>query len=284
MNQIIDSHAHLWRRASTPQPWIDLVTMSVIDHDFWIDDLAAHNRACGTAGSVLVQSANSIDETRDLLAVADGRIARGVVGWIDLGTDVPTQLATLAEAPGGSRLVGIRHLAHQDPDPRWLERPEIAFGLESLATAGLPFDLVILPEQLELAAATVARHPNLAFVLDHIGKPPLAGGDLREWRAGIRAIARHKNVVAKLSGIVVEAEWSGWTVAQLRAASSVAIESFGPERLMFGSDWPVVELAGGAVRWLEAARELVSDFTPAELAGFFAENAIATYRLDSTNA
>lgn len=284
MTRIIDSHAHLWRRARTPQPWIDPVTMAAIDRDFWVDSLIAHNSMCGITGSIIVQSANSIAETLDLLAIADGVLVRGVVGWVDLESDVPAQLAVLAAAPGGSRLVGIRHLVHLEPDPRWLGRPRVAAGLRALEEARLPFDLVILAEQLDLAAATIGRHPGLTFVLDHIAKPPVSRGDLREWQAGLHTVARHPNVVAKLSGIVVEADWSNWTVAGLRTASDAAVDAFGRDRLLFGSDWPVVDLAGGGTRWVDAARELVSDFTAAELASFYAELTIATYRLEPTDA
>lgn len=284
---IVDAHAHLWRLAETPQPWIDPAAgMAAIDTDFWFDDLRVLQRAARIDRTVLVQTANSTAETLSFLELAARHpdAVAGVVGWVDLAGDVDAGLAGLAAASGGERLVGIRHLVHQDPDPAWLERAEVGHGLDRLAAAGLPYDLVLRPDQLELATRVVARHPETRFVLDHLGKPPIAGGpsvELARWHRGIAALAAHPNVVAKLSGLGTEADWNGWTDADLRPVVERALEVFGHERLLFGTDWPVSLLAGGPIRWMESARALleVIGLDEAALAGVFGENATTVYRL-----
>lgn len=274
---VIDAHAHLWTRARTPQPWIDPRSMAAIDRDFVPADLAELQRENRIDGAIVVQSSNSADETRDLLAAADGVTIRGVVGWVDLTGDVPAQLAAVAAEAGAAPLVGIRHLAHQDPDPRWLARPDVGRGLDALAAAGLPFDLVVLPEQLGLVADVVAVHPATRFVLDHLGKPPIASGDLTGWEADLRRVARAPHVAAKLSGLVVEADWHHWTVDELRPVVDVALDAFGAGRLMFGTDWPVVRLAGDAPRWIDALDALLAGVSDEDRRAVFAGTAERVY-------
>ena len=276
---IIDTHAHLWRRDRHPQPWID--PGSAIDRDFWVEDLARAQEASGIDGAIVVQAAHALSEGHDLLAASDGRVIRGVVAWVDVEGDVAAQLSALRSGVGGHRLVGIRHLAHVDPDPGWLDRPSVGAGFEALD--GLPFDLVVRADQLELAARVVARHPGVSFVLDHIGKPPITAA-LDEWRSGLLALAALPNVVAKLSGITIEASWATWTTADLAPAARIAIDAFGPSRLMFGSDWPLVDLCGGLDAWLSAATELTEGFSPAERSAFFGGTAAATYSLELPDA
>jgi len=252
---VIDAHAHLWQRARTPQSWIDPASMVVIDHDFWVDDLAAMQAASGIDRTILVQSTNSAQETRDLLEVASEDSVAGVVGWIDLEADVARQLDALRSARGGQKLVGIRHLAHIDPDPEWLLRPTVDFA--ALAANDLIFDLVVHAPQLRTAAATIAAYPDVSFVLDHLGNPPIVSGDLDDWRREIRSIAALPNVVAKLSGITLQTNWNDWSVRDLREPVDVALDAFGPERLLFGSDWPLVLLASDAPAWVDIVRELI---------------------------
>lgn len=271
---VIDSHAHLWRRARTPQPWIDPRAMAVIDADFWMPDLAAIQAASGIDGSIVVQSSNDPGETRDLLELSTGDSIRGVVGWIDLEADVPGQVAELRACPGGEHLVGIRHLVHQDPDPNWLGRASVGHGLEQLAALGLPFDLVVLPTQLPLAARVIGEHPEVRFVLDHLGKPPIVGGDLVAWHADLAAVAAHPNVVAKLSGLTVEADWASWSAADLAPVVAHALAEFGVERLLWGSDWPLVNLTRGLDDWVAGARYLLPDETHGAI---FGANTIRTY-------
>jgi L-fuconolactonase len=271
---IIDSHVHLWRRNTTPQPWIDPESMATIDRDFWIDDLAVALDGSGIDAAVIVQTSNSLTETADLLAASTSDRIVGIVGWVDLAADVPDQIGSLARLPGGENLVGIRHLAHQDPDPRWLLRSDVGQGLNALAAVGLPFDLVISPGQLPFATRAALEHPATSFILDHLAKPSLRSGDVVKWRRDLAAIAELPNVSAKLSGLTIEADWSTWVRADLAPAIEHALDTFGSSRLMFGSDWPLVDLAGGLPRWLECLGSFV---TGDDFDAVFGTNALTAY-------
>lgn len=272
---IIDTHVHLWQRNRNPQPWIDPRSMAVIDRDFWVNDLEAQLDSSGIDGAVVVQAANSIAETVDLLAVSSSERIIGVVGWVNCAGDVPRQIDLLRRTQGGGKLVGIRHLAHTDPDPAWLARRDVGAGLDALGAAHLPFDLVVAATQLPLVTEVVSAHPNVQFVLDHLAKPQLRTGDIAQWRADLAALAERPNVRAKLSGLAIEADWTGWTPDDLAPAIDHALEAFGPSRLMFGSDWPLVDLTGGITRWLDVARSRIA---PADADAVFGANALATYR------
>jgi L-fuconolactonase len=273
----VDAHVHVWNRATDPQPWIDPATMAAIDRDFALDDLVAQLDAVGTGAAVVVQSINSAAETGRLLAVAGGRVA-GVVGWLDLTGDVAGQLAGLT-ARERRRLVGVRHLVHLDPDPAWLERPDARRGLLALGRAGLPFDLVVRPQQLELAAATAASLPDVRFVLDHLGNPPFDRDARARWERSLRAFASLPNTVAKLSGVPTALGQPHWTVATCRDAVAVALDAFGADRLMYGSDWPVVELVGGMARWHAAVSELLAGASVSERAAIAGLTASRAYGL-----
>ncbi len=280
---VVDAHHHLWVRARHPQTWMDPTTMAAIDADFTEADLAAVARPAGVTASVVVQSVHAHSETLELLAVAAASdVVRGVVGWVDLESpDVAERLAALQAAPGGDRLVGIRHQVESEPDPGFLARPSVRRGVAAVGEAGLVFDLLVTAEQLPAAVDLVSALPGTTFVLDHLAKPDLAHRDLTRWAEHLARLAAHPNVVAKVSGLVTEADWSGWTVADLRPAVDRAVEAFGPDRLMFGSDWPVLDLAGDYRRWLDTAATLVPAAWGAdERAAFWSGNARRTYRLD----
>jgi L-fuconolactonase len=209
----------------------------------------------------VVQADNSLSETEDLLAaVAAGTVVKAVVGWVDLLGDVPAQLAHLRGLPGGEALAGIRHLAHLEPDPAWLVRPDVVVGLAAVAEAGLAVELVVRAHQLRVVTELVDAQPAASFVLDHLGKPPLlaGGADLQRWRTDITDLARRPNVVAKVSGLGLEDDHLGWTAASLRPAVDHALETFGPGRLMFGSDWPLVRLTRGYTAWWDTYRQLTA--------------------------
>ena len=237
----------------------------------------------------MVQTVPDPAETPELLALAarsgqPGRPPRvaGVVGWVDL-TDpgVADALAALSAAEGGDRLVGIRHLVQSEDDPQWLCRPDVRNGLRAVAAAGLAYDLLTLPHQLPAAAATARELPDLRFVLDHLSKPPIARGEPRPWADELRALAACPNVAAKLSGLVTEADWRTWTVADLRPYAEVALDAFGPARLMFGTDWPVCLLAADSYGdVVAAARELTAGLSEDERGDVFAGTARRWYRLD----
>jgi L-fuconolactonase len=275
---LVDSHLHVWERARNPQSWIDLATMSAIDRDFAPEAAVSQMNANEVDGCVIVQCINTFSETLDLLAAADsvGAIL-GVVGWVDLQADVPAQLDSLRGAPGGQHLVGVRHVTTLESDKEWLSRPEVARGLAALVRAGLPFDVLVEPWQLPLVKTLAESMESATFVLDHLGNPPLASRSLVRWSADIAALAKCHNVVAKVSGLVTKDDWEHWTVDGLRSVVELAVDAFGPSRLMFGSDWPLAELAGGYRQWKDAYLELTDQLAPAEQTSIDGENARRVY-------
>jgi L-fuconolactonase len=275
MSGTVDAHVHLWDRALDPQDWIDPATMGPIDRDFGPDDLAEHLAATGLEAAVVVQSSNSLEETLRLVAL-DGPAIGAVVGWVDLCADVPAQLARV-EGAAKKPLVGIRHLAHIDPDPEWLLRPDVGRGLAALADRGKTFDLVVRDWQLPQAARVAATHEGVQFVLDHLAGPPGDPVELRRWAEDLRELARRPNVVAKLSGLVSGLEPGTWGVEDLRAPVEVALEAFGPGRILYGSDWPLVELGGGGRAWRAAVDELLAGLSADDVDRVLGANAARVY-------
>ncbi|MGO2748796.1 MAG: amidohydrolase family protein [Pseudoclavibacter sp.] len=265
----LDTHVHLWDRAVVPQTWIDPESMAAIDRDFSGSDLSVQLREVGVTRAVVVQSDRALIENTHLLDEAEQTPELvGVVGWVDLrgGKDgVRLQLDALGGHESASKLVGIRHPVHIDEDERWLSRDDVAEGLAELGKRGLAFDLVIRPWQLEQAARLAARVPGTSFVLDHLGKPPLSTGRLEAWNDGLRQLAALPNVAAKISGLTIEDDWGDWSEAAVTRAIDPALELFGPPRLMFGSDWPLVRLTrGGYGSWIDAYRSATSSLSPTE--------------------
>lgn len=248
---------------------------------FSVEDLAPQAAEHGIAQTVVVQTVSSVEETVEMLALADrGGLVGGVVGWVDLtAPDVADALAALRERPGGERLVAIRHQVHDEPDPDWLEREDVRRGLRAVADAGLVYDLLTFALHLPVATRTVDAVADLAFVLDHISKPAIASGELEPWTADLRALAERPNVTCKLSGMVTEADWSSWTVDHLRPYAEVVLDAFGPQRVMFGSDWPVCTLAASYGEVVGAAEQLTAGLGAEERAAVFADTARRTYRL-----
>ncbi len=238
----IDSHQHFWRYRPEAYPWID-EAKGVLKWDYLPEDLAPLLSAQGFDGCVDVQAAHTSDETRFLLDLSDRHpFVRAVVGWVDLcSPDVERQLAELARHP---RLKGIRHIAQDEPDDRFLVREDVLRGIAALEPFGLAYDILIFARQLPAAIELARRLPRQRFVLDHIAKPEIAAGRISPWKEQVRELAAAPNVCCKLSGMVTEAAWKGWTAADFRPYLDVVFEAFGPDRLMIGSDWPVCLLAG----------------------------------------
>src|SRR5262245_692918 len=225
--------------------------MEPIRRSFSVDDLTAAAR--GVDATIVVQTVCVPEETRELLALAGGFVA-GVVGWVDLtAADVTAALAAL-HGP----LVGVRHQVQGEPDPRWLCRDDVRRGLQAVGSAGLVYDLLTIPVQLPAAIETVRALPEVTFVVAHLSKPPIASREIEPWATQMRSLAAHDNVACKLSGMVTEADWSSWTVDDLRPYYDVVLEAFGPSRLLFGSDWPVCTLAASYDAVRLAAQELTA--------------------------
>jgi L-fuconolactonase len=275
---IVDAHHHLWDLSVRDQDWITDPPMGAIRRSFLEPDFVL--AAPEVSASVLVQTVCVPEETPEFLAIAaSSSVVSAVVGWTDLTSPaVDDALSSLTDSPDGSWLRGIRHQVQGEPDPEWLCRKDVWRGLAAVGTHGLVYELLTLPHQLPAARRTVAALGNVQFVLDHCSKPAIGSG-VGDWAEPIRSLAAHENVTCKLSGLVTEADWKSWTVADLRPYFEVVLDAFGPDRLMFGSDWPVCLLAASYGEWLDAARELVSELSPDEQAAIFAGTARRVYAL-----
>jgi L-fuconolactonase len=273
---VIDAHHHLWDPSLADYPWMT-DEVAAIRRRFEPEDLEPLLREYGLDGTVVVQARGSVDETRWLLQIAEATpFVLGVVGWIDL-TDAAVA-SVLANLTGG-RLVGIRHQVHDEPDPAWLLRDDVQRGIGAVGDAGLVFDLLVRSAELPAAIGTVRRNPEVRFVVDHVAKPPVREGNTDAWARGLAALADLPNVTCKLSGLVTEADWSGWRSAGLAEYYRRALEWFGTERCMFGSDWPVCLLAAEYGDVLELLREALSGLGERERADILGGTAARTYRL-----
>jgi L-fuconolactonase len=274
----VDAHHHVWDLSVRDQDWITGPELEPLRRNFSLTDLEPEARAGGVDRTVLVQTITVPEETPEFLALAaEHELIAGVVGWTDLTRpDITDELARLRDLPGGQYLKGIRHQVQGEPHPEWLLRADVRRSLAAVADAGLVYDLVVLPHQLPACAQAAAALPGLTFVLDHLGKPPIASAAREPWASDVRALAALPNTVCKLSGMVTEADPATWTVDDLRPYADVVLDAFGPDRLMFGSDWPVCTLAATYGQVLDAARELTS---AAEQTAIFETTAIRVYDL-----
>jgi L-fuconolactonase len=279
---VIDAHHHVWDPATRDHSWLAEPALVPVRRAFTVADLAPHAAAAGVRATVLVQVLSDLDETAEFLALAEKEpLVAGVVGWVDLtAPDVADTIAALRADPGGDALVGVRHLVQGEADPAWLIRPDVLRGLRAVAGAGLAYDLLTRPHQLPAAIEATRALPELTFVLDHLSKPPVASGEVEPWATRLRVLAVAPNVVAKLSGLVSETDSSRWTVADLRPYTEIALDVFGPDRLMFGSDWPVCLPSAGYARVMATARELTAELSEAERSAVFAGTARRAYRLE----
>lgn len=205
-----------------------------------------------------------------------------VVGWADLTSPgIGDRLDGLLAGPGGTRLRSLRHLVQGETDPRWLQRPDVESGLAAVRDRGLSYDVLVRGHQLDQAIRLAERFPDLPQVLDHAGKPSIADGELADWEGRLRRLAAHPHVVCKVSGLITEADHGKWTVDDIRPVWDVLLSAFGPDRLMFGSDWPVANLAGGWNRWAATVDELLQGCSDAEIHSILAGTATAFYRIPS---
>ncbi|TWD75199.1 L-fuconolactonase [Kribbella amoyensis] len=281
---IIDAHQHFWDLDRLAYPWLDADGLEPLRRSYdetGLDDLLA---TCGVDRTVLVQSLDSAEDTDFMLEVADrwSRVA-AVVGWVPL-TDPDAAAAAVAERTKDPRFVGVRHLIHDEPDEDWLLREDVGAGLEVLALSNLTFDVVaVTPRHLAHVPVIAAQHPSLRIVIDHLAKPPIAAGPWQPWADLLARAARHPNVYAKLSGLNTAAK-PGWTADDLRPYVEHALRVFGPERLMFGGDWPVATLADEYERvWTETGRVL-ADLDEDERALVLGGTAAEFYRIPGVSA
>ena len=251
----IDSHQHFWSLGGAEYSWLEGDAMTPIRRDFGPSDLAPELEQCGVTHTLLVQTRSSLEETEEFLDYArDTPYIAGVVGWVDL-TDpgVGEVLDALLEGPNGRFLVGIRHGVQSETDPMWLLQTDVNRGLEHLSVRKLVYDLLITARDVPAALIAARAHPELTFVIDHAAKPDLKAGHLEfeRWKTSLEPFAALPNVFIKLSGLVTEADWKHWTPAQIGLYLKACLQQFGPERCMYGSDWPVCLLAASYGQTLE---------------------------------
>ncbi len=275
----IDAHQHFWRYSPAELPWIG-AHMQVLARDFLPDDLAPALRRSRIDGCIAVQARPDLRENGFLLELAENNpLVRGVVGWVDLcAPDAAGMVAGLARH---AKLRGLRHLVQDEPDDAFLLRGDFQRGVAALAAHGLVYDVLIHPRHLVDAARFCADLPEVTFVLDHLAKPDIAHDDRQPWADALRELARQPHVACKVSGLVTEARWHGWRADDFRFFLDTALTAFGPDRLLFGSDWPVCLLAADDYA---SVHDLVAAWAEANLseagrAALFGANAARIYKL-----
>ena len=278
---VLDAHHHLWDPSSRAYPWMRRPGLEPLQRPYGLDDLREATAAAGVRWTVLVQTVSDEAETHEFLdaAAGSGGLVVGVVGWVDLcAEDVADRLAKLRSVPGGERLVGVRHQVEDEPNLDWLARAEVRRGVRALAGAGLRYDLLVRPEQLPGATALADAVPDGRFVLDHGAKPPIGRPEWPRWVDLVADLALRDNVVCKLSGLFTEVP-PGAALDDVTPSVEHLLGCFGPDRLMFGSDWPVSTLAAPYSEVVRRTSDLIHGLSPDERRAVLAGNAARTYGL-----
>ena len=271
----IDAHQHFWHYSPVDHVWMD-DRMTVLKQDYLPGDLKPLLDQAGFDGCVAVQARQNLDETRWLLQLADqNEFIRGVVGWVDLRSDeVDAELDEFAPHP---KLVGVRHVVHDEADDEFMLGAAFQRGISRLASRGLVYDLLLFPKHLPVAVGLVGEFPEQVFVLDHIAKPLIADGLLSPWREDLRELARFPNVACKLSGLVTEAKWNQWKAEDFSRYLDVVLEAFGPDRLMIGSDWPVCTLSASYSGALGVVRDFIANLPESDQAAILGGTCARVY-------
>ena len=273
---VIDSHHHFWNYDHVEFDWID-DSMGTIRRSFLPHDLRAEIDQVGIDGVVSVQARQILEETDFLLEQANANdFIKGVVGWIPLADTNITEV--LDRYKNADKLKAVRHVVQGEPDG-FLDDEAFNRGIQALEAQDLVYDVLIFERQLEETIRFVDRHPKQVFVLDHIAKPKIKINQLDPWQANIRELAKRDNVRCKLSGMVTEANFENWTEQQLRPYLDTVLTAFGPERLMFGSDWPVCLVASAYKRWHDLICEYIQPLSSDEKASIMGDTAIRVYKL-----
>jgi L-fuconolactonase len=277
----VDSHVHFWDTGLLDYPWLSEFPGIAGRHT---PEELGNEAGASTPGRIVFVQAECdrkrwLDEVEwvEALAAREPRIA-GIVAHAPMDGG-PGTLAAIERLAGKPLVRGARHLIQGEPDPLFCIRPEFLAGVRELGRRGLTFDICCRHSQLPAVIELVRRCPQTVFILDHGGKPAIERGGLNPWREHIAALAAEPNLVCKLSGLVTEARRGGWCLDDLRPYAAHLLASFGPGRILFGSDWPVAKLACGYLLWLEGARQLVSDLAPRDIRAVFSDNARRVYRL-----
>jgi len=278
----VDAHQHFWDPARADYPWMT-DDLAAIRRRFGPEDLRPLLAERGVDCTVLVQTRSSLEETREFLdTAARTDFVAGVVGWVDL-TDpaVGHTLRGLRTSAGGAKLVGIRHQVHDEPDPGWLLRDDVRRGLRAVGDDGLAYDFLVRTREVPAALRIAEDFPETRFIIDHIAKPPIRGGDDRAWARAMARAGGLGNMYCKLSGMITEADWTSWQPDTLVPYVRRVVEWFGVDRLIFGSDWPVCLLAGSYAQVVDALLHCLADLPAEAKAKIFGANAIKCYRLSA---
>jgi L-fuconolactonase len=282
MSLIIDAHQHFWDIASVSYPWLR-PEYAAIYRTFGPNELEPQLRVAGVDGTVLVQSANGFEDTRAMLEQAD-RFSwiKAVVGWVPL-TEAAIAARAIEVLAVNPKFKGVRHLIHDEPNVDYLLKPEVLEGLRLLADHGLTFDVVsVLPRHLEHVSSIAAHVPHLKIVIDHLSKPPIKDGGWEPWASLLLRASEHPNVYAKVSGLNTAADWESWSAGDLERYVNHALECFGANRLMFGSDWPVALFAGDYAKVWHETNVVLEKLVAGDKERVLGGTAIDFYGLEAT--
>ena len=277
----IDSHHHFWNYDPVAYDWIG-AHMARLRNDFTPTELLAETQKVGIDGVVSVQASQTLEETDFLNNYAKQHdFIKGVVGWVPFAdSDVEKHIERFAVE---SKIIGMRHVVQDEPDDSFILGVAFNEGISHLKNHGLIYDILIYEHQLGPTIEFVDQHPDQVFVLDHIAKPRIGDGLMSPWKEQMLELAKRENIYCKLSGVATEADWSKWTEDQLLPYLEIALEAFGPSRMMFGSDWPVCELAGSYDQVFSALQVCLGPLSEAEKSRIFGASAIEFYGLNLTS-
>jgi L-fuconolactonase len=275
--ECIDAHHHLWKYSEEQYPWM-LAGMETIRRDFLIDDLRSVTQEAEVTGTVAIQARQTLEETHWLLQLASNNdLIRGVVGWVPLTEpDIGVYLQTFS---AHRKLKGVRHVLHDEADDLYMLRDDFNRGISLLRDFKLTYDILIFERHLPQTIQFVDRHPNQLFVVDHIAKPRIKQRVRTPWEDQIINLAQRKNVYCKVSGMVTEADWTRWQDSDLYPYFDVILNAFGPGRLMFGSDWPVMLVACDYTGWMNIVRSWINKLSATEQVAILADTAKVAYSL-----
>ena len=273
----IDAHQHFWQYNPRDYSWMS-EEMSVLKRDYFPADLQPLLQSIGFDGAVVVQARQVPEETDTLLQFAEANdIVKGVVGWVDLRS--PTVARDLEKYAANPKFKGVRHILHDEPDDQFMLLPEFQRGLRELKSFGLTYDLLLRPRHIPVAIQLVQNFPDQPFVVDHIAKPLIKEHILSPWEQDFRELATYENVTCKLSGMVTEADWKNWTPDDLKPYLDIALDAFGADRLMIGSDWPVSTLCGDYASVMNVVIDYAKKLSPQDQAKILGDNCVRFYSI-----